>query len=81
MKAYGNGLPETCALNLMRIVRGEVPYDRRRGRNSAFIDAPSKTMDAAADAEWLLENYEPRVDVNVDQNGNVLITEKEEIET
>lgn len=61
MKAHGNGTPETCASNLLRIVRGEVPYDRVRGRNGALIDQPNATDEAVADAEWVLETYEPRV--------------------
>ena len=63
MKAHGNGTPETCASNLLRIVRGEVPYDRVRGRDGALIDQPNATDEAIADAEWLLETYEPRVAV------------------
>lgn len=61
MKAHGNGNPETCASNLLRIVRGEVPYDRVRGRNSALADQPNASDDAIADAEWLIGTYEPRV--------------------
>lgn len=63
MKAHGNGNPETCAANLLRIVRGEVPFDRVRGRDGALVDQPNATDDAIADAEWLLETYEPRVTV------------------
>ena len=63
MKAHGNGTPETCASNLLRIVRGEVPYDRVRGRDGALIDQPNATDEAIADAEWVLETYEPRVSV------------------
>lgn len=63
MKASGNGTPETCASNLLRIVRGEVAYDRVRGRDGALIDQPNAADEAMADAEWLLEEYEPRVEV------------------
>lgn len=63
MKASGNGLPETCALNLLRIVRGEVPYDRVRGVDGTLIDRPNVTAEAAADIEWVLETYEPRVEI------------------
>lgn len=63
MKAHGNGKPETCASNLLRIVRGEVPYDRVRGRDGALVDQPNAKADAIADAEWVLETYEPRVSV------------------
>lgn len=31
MRAKGNGDPAVCANNLVRISRGEVPYDRIRG--------------------------------------------------
>lgn len=61
MRANGNGRPEVCASNLLRIVRGEVPYDRVRGRNGAIVDKPNATDEAIADAEWVLETYEPRV--------------------
>lgn len=63
MKAAGNGAPETCAANLLKIARGEVPYDRVRGRDGALIDRPNASEQAAADAEWLLTQYEPRVEV------------------
>jgi len=59
MKAHGNGTPETCASNLLRIVRGEVPYDRVRGRDGALVDQPNAIDEAVADAEWVLETYEP----------------------
>lgn len=63
MKAHGNGTPETCASNLLRIVRGEIPYDRVRGCDGSLIDQPNATDEAKADAEWVLETYEPRVEV------------------
>lgn len=63
MKSHGNGTPETCATNLLRIVRGEIPYDRVRGRNSALIDQPNATDEVMADAEWVLETYEPRMNI------------------
>lgn len=63
MKAHGNGTPETCASNLLRIVRGEVSYDRVRGMDASLIDSPNATDEAVADAEWVLDTYEPRVNV------------------
>lgn len=63
MKAHGNGSPEVCASNLLRIVRGEVPFDRVKGRDGALVDQPNVSDEAIADAEWLLETYEPRVTV------------------
>ena len=62
MRAKGNGRPEVCASNLLKITRGEVAYDRIRGRDGALIDRPDAADEAAADAEWLLQTYEPRVD-------------------
>lgn len=66
MKAKGNSRPELCAANLLRITRGEVPYERTKGLSVANIDSPATRAgsDAAADAVWLLENYEPRIDVD-----------------
>ena len=64
MKAHGNGAPEICAHNLLRIVRGEVPFDRVRGLDGALIDQPNAAEDALADAEWVLETYEPRVEAD-----------------
>lgn len=73
MKAHGNGTPETCASNLLRIVRGEVPYDRVRGRDGTLVDKPNATDEAAADVEWLLGTYEPRVDVeSVEMNPDII---------
>ncbi len=64
MRSTGNSSPDVCASNLLRIVRGEVPYDRVRGRDGRLIDQPNVTDEAQADAEWLLETYEPRVTVD-----------------
>lgn len=74
MKAHGNGAPETCASNLLRIVRGEVPFDRVRGRDGALVDQPNATDEAIADAEWLLETYEPRVTVETIEAGGEALT-------
>ena len=65
MKASGNGLPEICAANLLRIVRGEVAYDRTRGRDGGLVDKPVTNIDAVADAEWVLDIYEPRVEAEL----------------
>lgn len=91
MRAQGNGLPQVCAANLLRTVRGEVAYDRLRGRDGALIDQPNATDTAAADAEWVLETYEPRVnaeEIVTDPSGvlsgefnmTVNITERKEDE-
>lgn len=63
MKASGNGAPETCANNLLRITRGEVPYERVKGIAPRLIDRPaaSARVDIEQEAEWLINTYEPRV--------------------
>ena len=64
MKAHGNGRPEACASNLMKIVRGEVPFDRVRGWDGALEFKPNAIDEVKADAEWLLATYEPRLNVD-----------------
>lgn len=66
MKAKGNGDPATCVGNLLRIIRGEVPYERMKGLDPRLIDRPSSIAAAElkADAEWLIENYEPRANLD-----------------
>jgi hypothetical protein len=58
--------------NLLRIFRGEVPYERVKGLDPRIIDRPFLTADAQLrqDADWLVENYEPRAEIinlSVDQ--------------
>ena len=66
MIAKGNGDPARCIGNLLRLVRGEVPYERLKGLDPRLIDRPSAeaAQELLADAEWLIENYETRVSVN-----------------
>ena len=87
MKAKGNGDPAQCVGNLLRLIRGEVPYERMKGLDPRLIDRPSATasQELMADAEWLIENYEPRVslesiDLNTElaQSGHFSITAKTE---
>ena len=65
MKASGNGDPAQCVGNLLRLIRGEVPFERLKGLDPRLIDSPSSTAgpELLADAEWLIENYEPRVNL------------------
>ena len=62
MRASGNGSPEVCAANLLRIVRGEVAYDRVRGVDGTLIDKPNATDQAEADPDWDLDTYSHRVE-------------------
>lgn len=79
MKSSGNGEPMQCVGNLLRIVRGECPYDRIKGIDPTLIDQPTEIAAPLlqAEAKWLIKTYEPRVNsdrVNVSaisaQNGN-----------
>ena len=91
MLSKNNSNPAVCVNNLIQIARGEVPYDRVKGVSFAHIDVPfaQQTDAIAADAEWMLGAYEPRVEVeginvepNDEQNGhfgiNVNINTKKE---
>ena len=71
MKAHGNGNPDTCASNLLNIVRGEVPFDRVRGRDGSLEYKPNADDEVKADAEWLLATFEPRL--NVDTIENIIV--------
>ena len=44
MKASGNAAPETCVQNLLKTIRGEVPYERIKGIDRTLIDRPSGTI-------------------------------------
>lgn len=79
MKANGNGEPMQCVANLLRITRGECPYDRIKGIDPTLIDQPTETAAPLmqAEAKWLIKTYEPRVnadDVDISaitsQNGS-----------
>ena len=62
MLSSGNGPREICAANLIKTIRGEVPYERTKGINRRMIDTPSINESAIkADVSWLIETYEPRI--------------------
>lgn len=65
MLAKNNGDPRQCAANLLKITRGENPFERIKGIDSTITDAPSASAqyDAIAEIEWVLDTYEPRVKV------------------
>ena len=66
MKAKGNGEIRTCVKNLLRITRGEVPYERLKGLDPRMIDKPTVTVQPLIqqDARWLIETYEPRAEID-----------------
>lgn len=93
MLKSGNGDPHQCVENLLRIVRGEVPYDRVRGIDGSIVDMPEDDarIELEQDAKWNIENYEPRIaveeaeiDTEIAENGDfklsVNVTETEEEE-
>lgn len=69
MLASGNADKTVCVNNLLRIIRGEVPYDRIRGLDARSIDKPADVAAAEMrqDAEWMLGTYEPRAEVQAVQ--------------
>ena len=83
MKASGNGEPMQCVANLLRIVRGECPYDRIKGIDPTLIDQPTEIVAPLmqAEARWLIKTYEPRVNADevdisaiTSQNGSFALT-------
>lgn len=66
MKGSGNGDVALCAQNLLRIFRGENPYERIKGINARSLDKPTLDAEAAIlqDAEFCIENYEPRAQID-----------------
>ena len=85
MRASGNGDINVCANNLLQMFRGEVPYERVKGLDPRLIDRPLEDveLDVRQDADWLLETYEPRAEVegvsvepNEDANGGFSVLAK-----
>ena len=66
MKASGNGTPQVCVQNLLKTIRGEVPYERIKGIDRTLIDRPSEIagQELVGDVEFVVETYEPRVNMN-----------------
>lgn len=65
MLSSGNSNAEITASNLIRITRGEVPYDRIKGIDGSLNDMPTEKIasDIENDVRETIEEYEPRVDV------------------
>ena len=72
MMKKGNGSPICCAHNLLKIFRGEVPFERMKGLPSEAIDAsPARKAEIEAVAQKIVEVYEPRAtQVSVKMNNN-----------
>lgn len=85
MLAKGNSAPEVCVQNLLKTIRGEVPYERIKGIDRTIFDSPSGygANDLKADAEFIIKTYEPRVEIDKveitasnSQNGGFNLTAK-----
>lgn len=65
MLSYGNSNAEITARNLIKISRGEVPYDRIKGVDASVVDGPldEVSINIENDVREIIEDYEPRVDV------------------
>ena len=66
MRGSGNGDVARCAENLLRIFRGENPYERVKGIDARSLDKPALDAEAEIlqDAEFCIENYEPRAQID-----------------
>ena len=63
MLAHGNGDAEITSQNLVKTVRGEVPYDRIKGVDSSFTDRPINDIktDIENDVIETLEEYKKSI--------------------
>ena len=66
MLSKGNSDIAVCVNNLLKISRGEVPYERLKGVNFSLLDGPASTagQEMIEDIEWMLSIYEPRAKVD-----------------
>ena len=66
MRGSGNGDVALCAENLLRIFRGENPYERIKGIDARSLDKPALDAEAEIlqDPEFCIENYEPRAQID-----------------
>lgn len=71
MKSKGNGKPEVCLGNLLKLRRGEVRMDVLRGLPSDVFDRASSLAEPEVKeaVRLCIETYEPRVDAEEVGNG------------
>lgn len=81
MLRSGNGKAQTCSSNLLKLNRGEVFYSRLKGISPKAIDKPTTEAGGILieEAEWLIENYEPRFETT-DISTSALLEENLSIE-
>ena len=65
MMKSGNSDVMLCADILLKTIRGEVPMERLKGIDARIIDRPAieARKELEQDVEWVMENYEPRFDM------------------
>lgn len=79
MRASNNSDVQVCMDNLLKTVKGEVPYSREKGIKRNIVDLPSDAakLQIVMSANECINDYEPRVDVRrvrpqvIDENGNL----------
>lgn len=73
MRSEHNSDVRVCIDNLVKTIRGEVPYAREKGIDGGIIDLPpdEAEVELAAAIDESIESYEPRVDVE-DTNVDVI---------
>lgn len=65
MLSSGNSNVDVCVNNLLKISRGEVPYERLKGVCFSQLDGPATTagQEIVEDIQWMLAIYEPRAKI------------------
>lgn len=65
MRARDNGTIQVCVDNLLKTVKGEVPYSREKGISRNIVDIPHEVAEIKliSSADRCLEGYEPRINV------------------
>lgn len=83
MKSTGNGTPQTCLTNLLRMRRGEVRLDYLRGIDPSITDKPITEAIPLlrADGYWLAANYEPRLVLDGIDTATILASGDHELNT
>jgi phage baseplate assembly protein W len=79
MKSEGNSNVQVCIDNLLKTIKGEVPYARDKGIEGGIVDMPldEAEVELAASADECIDTYEPRVDIEdidvnvLTENGNL----------
>ena len=82
MRANNNSNVQVCVDNLLKTIKGEVPYSRRKGISKNIVDAAPDMIKIKLiiSADTCIETYEPRLNIrnikvrDVNMNGNLSYT-------